>query len=133
MQFLSEQWMHERFRLATSAQWLPDIDICIQHVVCDGPDGTVHYYDEVRHGVLVRSGLGLAESPDVTITNLWSDELAVMAGELDMFDVLIAGRVQVDGDHGRLFVLVPVLTSPEVGALARLLVDHSSRNLGDAA
>lgn len=133
MRFLSEQWMRERFRLATSARWLPDIDIRIQHVVCDGPDGIVCYFDDVRNGVLVRSGLGRVEAPDVTITNLWSDELAVMAGELDMFDVLIAGRVQVDGDHGRLFVLVPTLMSPEVGALARLLVDDRSQNLGDAA
>ncbi|GIH11892.1 hypothetical protein [Rugosimonospora africana] len=132
MEFLSEEWMVQRFRLATSARWLPDTDIRIQHVVTEGPRGTVHYYDDVREGILVRSGLGSIDEPDVTITNLWADELAVMRGEADMFDVLMTGRVDVAGDHGRLFILIPTLTSPEVRLLARALVSDDATLLDEA-
>jgi hypothetical protein len=126
VEFLSEEWIDQRFRLATSGRWLPDVDIRIQHVVNEGPRGTVCYYDDVREGVLVQSGLGSIDQPDVTITNLWADELAVMRGEADMFDVLMTGRVDVAGDHGRLFILIPTLTSPEVRMLAQALVSDDA-------
>jgi hypothetical protein len=123
MEFMSQEWMSQRYKLGSIGQWLPEMDARIQHVVTDCPDGNeVRYYDEIVGGALVGCGLGDIERPDVTITNLWADELAVMRGDVDMFDVLLAGRVDVGGDHGRLFLLVPTLMSPRFANFARALV-----------
>lgn len=123
MDFLSEAWLAVRLRLGRADQWLPDMNVRIQHVVREAPDGAeVRYYDEVVGGRLVDSGLGELSDPDVVITNLWADELAVLRGDLDMFDVLLAGRVEVDGDHGRLFLMVPTLISAEFAKFSRALV-----------
>jgi hypothetical protein len=121
--FLSEEWLAVRLHRGGAQQWLPDMDVRIQHVVRGEPDDMViHYYDEIVGGRLVGSGRGTLADPDVTITNYWDDELAVLRGDKDMFDVLLAGRVDVDGDHGRLFLMVPTLVSPAFAAFARELV-----------
>jgi len=123
VEFMSQEWISRRFKLGSVGKWLPDLDVRIQHVVTDGPGGAeIHYYDEIVDGALVGCGLGDIERPDVTITNLWADELAVMRGDMDMFDVLLAGRVDVAGDHGRLFLLVPTLTSARFATFARAMV-----------
>jgi hypothetical protein len=82
-----------------------------------GPNGTVRYFDELVDGRLARSGLGDIEAPTVTITNQWSDELAVLRGQVDPADILIAGRVLVEGDQQHLMMMVPALISPTAGEL----------------
>lgn len=112
MRFLSQEWLDERCRLAwTAPPELSDVTIRIQHVVLDGPDGTVRYYDNVVDGRLVATGLGDIESPTVTVTNQWSDELAVLRGQVDPADILIAGRVSVEGEQQMLLQLAPALIS----------------------
>lgn len=119
MQFLSQEWLAERHRLAwTAPPSLSDVTIRIQHVVEGGPEGTIHYYDDVVDGRLASSGLGEIEAPTVTITNLWSDELAVLRGQVDPADILIAGRVTVTGDQQHLLLIVPALISTTALTLA---------------
>jgi hypothetical protein len=118
LRFLSQEWLDERHRLAwTAPAGLTDITIRIQHIVEGGPDGTVRYYDNVVNGRLEASGLGEIESPTVTITNQWSDELAVLRGQADPADILIAGRVTVTGDQQHLLLIVPALISAPALAL----------------
>jgi hypothetical protein len=123
VRFLSAEWLVERHRLAwTAPASLSDATIRIQHVVEGGPDGTVRYFDEVTGGRLVRSGLGDIADPTVMITNQWTDELAVLRGQVDPADVVIAGRVVVEGDQQQLFSIVPALIS----AVAQSLVGELS-------
>ena len=118
IKFLSEEWLAERSRLAwTAPPALSDSTVRIQHVVTGGPDGTVHYYDDVVDGRLLTSGLGEIEAPSVIITNDWSDELAVLRGQVDPADILLAGRVVVEGDQQKLLGMVPALISPTAAAL----------------
>ena len=112
LRFLSREWLEERHRLAwTAPSTLSDVTIRIQHVVLNGPDGTVRYYDDVVDGRLASSGLGDIDSPTVTVTNQWSDELGVLQGRIDPADILIAGRVMVEGDQQHLLLIVPALIS----------------------
>ncbi|MEY9905038.1 hypothetical protein ABIA35_001254 [Catenulispora sp. MAP12-49] len=121
IKFLSEEWLAERSRLAwTAPPTLSDSTVRIQHVVTGGPDGTIHYYDDVVEGRLVTTGLGKIDDPSVTITNDWSDELAVLRGQVDPADILLAGRVVVEGDQQKLLGMVPALISPTA---AQLVVD----------
>jgi hypothetical protein len=129
LRFLSEEWLRERHRLAwTAPAALSDVTVRIQHVVEGGPDGTVRYYDDVVDGRLARSGLGEIESPSVTITNQWSDELAVLRGQVDPADILIAGRVLVEGEQQQLLLMVPALIS----TVARGLVAELSATTTEA-
>jgi hypothetical protein len=126
LRFLSEEWLDERRRLAwTAPAQLSEISIRIQHVVLGGPDGTVRYYDDVVDGRLAGSGLGEIESPTVTVTNHWSDELGVLRGLVDPADILIAGRVTVEGDQQHLLLLVPALISNTAGELAAKLAEST--------
>jgi len=119
VRFLSSEWLDERYRLAwTAPPDLSDVSIRIQHVVVGGPQGTVRYYDNIVDGRLAASGLGDIDSPSVTITNQWSDELAVLKGEMDPADILMAGRVLVEGDQQQLLLLAPALISAVASRLA---------------
>ncbi len=122
MEFLSQEWLQERHRLAwTAPASLSNVTVKIQHVVIGGPNGTVRYYDDVVDGRLAASGLGEIEAPTVTITNHWTDELAVLRGQVDPADILIAGRVTVEGDQQQLLLIVPALISTTAGQLAAQL------------
>jgi hypothetical protein len=124
VEFLSEEWMAERLRLAaTGPTGQVDVSMRLQHIVIGGPKGTVRYFDEVVAGTLVRCGLGDIDSPHVTITNQWEDELAVLRGEADPVDILMAGRVTVEGDQSRLLMLAPVLTSQPAGDVVKSLAN----------
>ena len=134
MQFLSEEWLEERYRLAwTAPPSVSDVTIRIQHVVEGGPLGTVRYYDDVVDGRLARSGRGDIDDPHVTITNQWYDELAVVWGQVDPADILIAGRVTVDGDQRLLLLIVPALISPIAGQLATELAAKTTDEASQAA
>lgn len=118
IKFLSEEWLAARSKLAwTAPAALSDSTVRIQHVVTGGPDGTIHYYDDVVDGRLVTTGLGEIDDPSVTITNDWSDELAVLRGQVDPADILLAGRVTVEGDQQKLLGMVPALISQTAAKL----------------
>ena len=121
MQFLSEEWMHERARLANSLAASPGVNVRIQHTVSEGPAGIVQYFDRVENGKLQSWGLGVDPEAEVTIVNDWADELAVLRGEVDPMDLLMGGRVIVLGDQGKLLQVVPILQSPDVQRIAVLL------------
>lgn len=123
MMFLSPEWLVERARMAErNLSPSPGIDVRIQHVVCGGPDGEIRYYDCVQDGLLVGSGRGEVDDPDVILTNTWADELGVLRGEIDPFDVIIEGRVEVRGDQSRLMTIVPILQSSYIDGISKYLV-----------
>lgn len=125
MRFLSAEWLD--LRMAKSAGFvLPlDMDLRVQHVVTDGPDGAViHYFDEIRCGRLHDSGLGDIDDPDLTVTSTWSDELNLLSGELDPYVTVVEGRVLIDGDYSQLLSYLPMMEHhwAELYDIARILL-----------
>jgi hypothetical protein len=119
MRFLSEEWLEERFAKVAVLEPSPGVTLRIQHVVVDAPGGaTVRYYDEVKDGSLLSSGLGDIAAPDVTLTNTWTDELRVLRGEIDPLMIAMTGRLTVDGDQGGMLAMLPILLSDEVAGIA---------------
>lgn len=121
MRFLSEEWFRERARLADRLPATPGVNVRIQHTVVGAPGGIVQYYDHVRDGRLLEWGLGVDSDADVTLVNEWSDELAVLRGEVDPMDIVMSGSLVVLGDQGKLLELVPILQSEMVTTIAVLL------------
>jgi hypothetical protein len=119
MRFLSEEWLDARFTKVSGLAPTPGVDLRIQHVVAGAPgDTTVRYYDEVKDGTLLSSGLGEITDPDVTLTNTWADELRVLRGEVDPLMVAMSGGITVVGDQGGLLAMLPILLSDEVAGIA---------------
>ncbi len=119
MRFLSEEWLEARFAKVASLEPSPGVDLRLQHVVVDAPGGaTVRYYDEVKDGSLLSSGLGDITEPDAVLTNTWTDELRVLRGELDPLMIAMTGRLTLAGDQGGMLAMLPILLSDEVAEIA---------------
>ncbi|QMU69765.1 hypothetical protein [Streptacidiphilus sp. P02-A3a] len=125
VRFLSQEWLDERVRRSAALQPTPDASLVLQHVVTQGPDGVVEFFDELRDGLLVHSGLGRHQDADLTVINSWQDELRLMRGEIDPFNMIADGTIRLEGDQGALFKLLTVIKSQmiAVAIVARGLVD----------
>ncbi|TRV78295.1 hypothetical protein FKN01_13395 [Streptomyces sp. 130] len=109
MRLLSAEWIAERLRLGSALPEAPGATALVQHVVEEGPDGTVEYYDDIRDGRLADSALGRHPTPHAVINYRWPVELAMLRGELDPVGGVLSGRILIDGDMNSLLPLVPVL------------------------
>lgn len=110
MRFLTKEWLDFRSQKLMGVRRAdPGIDLSIQHVVTDGPDGVVRYHDQIRDGSLVNTGWGTIEEPDFVLTRRWSVDLGLLRGELDPYTALVDGHVQVTGDEVRMLALLPLL------------------------
>lgn len=125
MRFLSAEWLELRLAKSVGLVLVDEVDLRIQHVVTDGPDGTaVRYFDELRDGRLFRTGAGRIDDPDLTMTCTWSDELGLLSGDVDPYVAVVEGQVKVEGDHGLLLAFLPMLQhhSAELYDIARSLL-----------
>jgi hypothetical protein len=125
VRFLSREWLDERSRQAGALSPTPGVDITIQHVVPDAPEGPIYYYDVIKEGLLSRSGLGTVPDADVTITAGWEEQIGLMRGQVDIVGSLMNGRFRIDGDQMRLFALFRVMQGQPLAfaVIARNLVD----------
>lgn len=125
MRFLSQEWLDERMRQAGSLTPTPGVDISVQHVVPDAPDGPIRYYDVIKDGILSSSGLGTIPNPDVTLTAGWQEQMGLMRGQLDVIGSFMSGRFNVDGDQMKLFALFRLAQTQPLAltVIARNLVD----------
>jgi hypothetical protein len=110
MRFLSAEWLELRMAKSVGFVLADEVDLRIQHVVTDGPDGTeIRYFDELRDGRLYRTGAGEIDGHDLVMTSTWSDELGLLSGDLDPYVAVVEGQVRVDGDHALLLAFLPML------------------------
>ena len=95
--FLTSEWFEELENTPRS-NVSPDVQLVIQQIVPDGPDG-----DEVAYVVTTADGAitvrrGRAEAPDVTFTQDLATAEAIHRGELSAQTAFIEGRLRLGGD-----------------------------------
>jgi putative sterol carrier protein len=99
--YLSEEWFDEVNRAAADSDQLQtdtaSVELTIQQVVTDTPDGDVRYAVRVRRG-RVEVVRGDDPGADVTITEDWDTARAVAAGDLSAPTAFMTGRIRVGGN-----------------------------------
>jgi hypothetical protein len=110
VRFLSQEWLEYRLHRSAGFVLADRVDLLVQHVVRDCPDGrTVDYFDELADGRLVRSGLGKIDDPAFCLHNTCDDEMNILRGEMDPYIAVVNGIVRVEGDTAQLLAFLPLL------------------------
>lgn len=101
--YLSDEWFDEVNRAAARSDRLQTdtagIDLTIQQVVTDGPDGDIRFVVRVRDGE-VSVDRGDDPGADVTITEDWDTATAVASGDMAAPTAFMTGRIRVGGNVG---------------------------------
>ena len=104
-QFLSDEYMagasdalasHAGFSNAIS-----DVELSVQFVVTDSPDGDVDYSLVIRDGEASLSR-GPQDDADVTVTNSYETAAGISKGELNTQMAFITGKLKVAGNMAAL-------------------------------
>ena len=105
--WLTPEWFDEtRAMGAESSSSRPGLSARIQVEVTGGPDGGVSSHYELEDGRLVSSAAGAVDAPDVTLTTVWQDAVAMERGELDPNVAFMQGRMKVAGSMGVMIALL---------------------------
>jgi putative sterol carrier protein len=110
--YLTQDWLDAANGALSSSTTLAeaaaDIELTVQQVVTDGPDGDVAYHVDVELGA-VRIVRGDAHAPTVTFEQTWDTASAIGRGELSAQGAFMTGLIRVRGDipklveHGSVF------------------------------
>lgn len=99
--YLSQEWFDEVNRAAAGSDRIPvdaaGVNLVIQQVVTDGPDGEVRYAVKVQDGAVSVVPGDDAEA-DVVITEDWDTAVSVANGELPAAAAFMTGRIRVSGN-----------------------------------
>ncbi len=105
--FLSEDWAsdvtaalnaHEGFRNAIGSA-----DLTIQFNTADAPDGEVDYYLRASGGS-TDLGIGVVESPDVTVKQSYDTAISISQGQLNTQTAFMTGKLKVSGNLAKLMM-----------------------------
>lgn len=119
--WLSEAWMKESLRLASSQPERKGVSARIQFVVSGGPAGEVAYFWVVEDGRLVECSLGRLDDAQVVLTYDHDDAMRIQKGDLDVTSAFMQGKVRAEGDVARLLGLLPITASEEFQAFQSAL------------
>jgi hypothetical protein len=100
MRFLSGEWLRELVNAFDSGE-IKDVDVVIQQVVKDGPEGEVSYWLAFKDGD-VTGEIGAAQSPDVALTMDHTTAKDLAQGEINAQAAFMQGRLKVTGNMGKL-------------------------------
>jgi putative sterol carrier protein len=117
--WLSAEWFDETRALAADQPERPGLSARLQYEITGGPDGDISYYWVLEDGRLRDSALGAVDDPDVTLTLVWDDAVAVQRGDLDPNVAFMQGRMKVSGSMGVMMALLPATNTPEYQGLRR--------------
>ena len=99
--YLSNEWFDEVNRAAAGSDKLrtdtAGVDLTIQQVVTDSPDGEIRYAVKVTRGA-VQVVPGNDPEADVTITEDWETATAVAGGTLSAPAAFMIGKIRVAGN-----------------------------------
>ena len=103
--FLSQEWADEVKSALNNSDdvrgAIKGVQLCIQQVVTDAPDGEVRYWTKFDDGK-VDGGLGDAADADVTITQDYDTAVAMNKGDLNAQAAFMQGKLKVTGNMGKL-------------------------------
>ncbi|MGI8793176.1 MAG: SCP2 sterol-binding domain-containing protein [Acidimicrobiales bacterium] len=111
--WLTQEWLDESRKLASSQPERPGATARMQYVVTGGPDGEVKYYWVLENGKLEEAKVGQLDDAEVTLTQTYEDAKKIQTGELDANAAFMQGRIKVDGNMAKLMALMPITNSPE--------------------
>lgn len=99
MRYLSDAWLAAAAdALAATSNALPrPVEISIQQVVTDSPDGD-RTYAVAMSGTSVALVPGGVEAPDVTFTQDWETARGIALGQLSAQTAFMAGRMKIGGN-----------------------------------
>lgn len=115
--FLSQEWLDLQASLSTDLPERPGVSASLQFVVTGTPAGEVAYVLTIADGHLAAAALGRSDDADVTLTESFSDAVAIARGELDLHVGFMQGRVKFVGDMGALMAVLPLTQSRDYQAL----------------
>ncbi len=116
--FLSQEWMDLARRLAATFPHTPGASVRLQQVVNGLPDGsTVRYYRVIEDGHTLEQALGELADAEVTLTSSYDDAVKIAKRDLLVQEGFMSGRVQAEGDLGKLMSLMPITTKAEYVAI----------------
>lgn len=99
--YLSSEWFDEVNRAAADNDRIAvdtaGINLTIQQVVTDAPDGDVHYAVKVHDGAVTVLP-GDDPEADVTITEDWDTAVSVANGSMPAAQAFMTGRIRVSGN-----------------------------------
>ena len=121
--FLSEEWSDQAVAALNASDDVrgatKDVHFTIQQVVTGAPNGEAKYWVELNDGV-VRSGIGEAATPDVTITEDYETAVALARAEINPQAAFMQGKLKLAGNMGKLLhhqaamaAIFPVLAALE--------------------
>lgn len=112
VRYLTQEWIDALSERAGAAEdlkgALKGVDLMVQQVVNDAPEGDGQYYMGIRDGKVLL-GLGRADSPDVTIRQTYETAVAMDKGELDAQQAFMSGRLEITGNMAKIMQYQPQL------------------------
>ena len=112
--FLTQEWHDETRRMAEGQPERPGASARMQYVVTGVPDADdVKYFWVLENGKLLESAVGELEDAEITLTQSYTDAVAIQKGELDPSAAFMQGRIKVTGNMAKLMSLLPITGSPE--------------------
>jgi putative sterol carrier protein len=121
--WLSAEWFDQTLAMAGDLPAHPGLSARIQYDITGGPEGDVSYYSVVEDGRLKATAGGTIDAPDVTLTMLWGDAVAIQQGDLDPNVAFMQGRMKVAGSMGVMMTLLPMTNTPEYQDLRRRIAE----------
>jgi putative sterol carrier protein len=112
--YLTDEWLDAAQRAVDADSSLgratKDVQLSVQQVVTDGPDGEATYRVVIDHGT-VRVVRG--DGPDATVTFIqsWDTATSIGRGELSAQGAFMTGLIRVRGDLPKLVELGTVFGS----------------------
>ena len=105
--FLSEEFMTEASAaLAEHAGFsnaIANVDLGLQFVVPDAPEGELPYYLKVADGA-AEMARGTLEDADVTVTNDYETSVGISKGEINTQMAFMTGKLKVAGNMAKLMM-----------------------------
>ena len=82
---------------------MASVDLGLQFVVTDGPDGNVDYYLQVGDGA-ANLALGELEGADASVTSDYETSVAISKGEMNVQMAFMTGKIKVGGNMAKIMM-----------------------------
>jgi alkyl sulfatase BDS1-like metallo-beta-lactamase superfamily hydrolase len=82
---------------------MANVDLGLQFVVTDGPDGNVDYYLQVGDGS-ADLALGELDGADASVTSDYETSAAISKGEMNVQMAFMTGKIKVGGNMAKIMM-----------------------------